>query len=348
VDGDQSNKTVLQFFRMQLVAAPLQEVWFSTTGGFHPGSWQPPTNFVSAGDLVSMTGRVVKRNEELTAHLGIMPVVPDLGLDAVDLLPGGEVVFSAETDVFSETLGPLAQGDALSDRGRVVGHFSDLIAAFQPQPPVPDAGLDAIQILESGEVLFSIRTNLFSEKLGAELGRGDLLSNAGQVVRHNADLLSRFHPIDPKPDYGLDALYLWPGGEIWFSTEDSFQDLQLGTVLSGDLLTDQGAIVFRNQELMALFAPIEDVLQFGLDALYVVTDATPPAVAPRILSVMPDAVGGGWVIRCDGVGRAFRLEAASDVRGPWLAASPIVPDQRWIEPPAPNGASRSFYRVRQW
>src|SRR5207249_8119820 len=47
----------------------------------------------------------------------------------------------------------------------------------------------------------------------------------------------------------------------------------------------QGFVVFRNLELTAAFAPVEHPADFGLDALYIVTDAIPPAPAPRIDSI---------------------------------------------------------------
>ena len=53
-----------------------------------------------------------------------------VGLDAVDVLPQGEIAYSTTQDVWSETLGALAQGDLLSNRGRVVQRNADLIRAF--------------------------------------------------------------------------------------------------------------------------------------------------------------------------------------------------------------------------
>ena len=57
------------------------------------------------GDLLSSAGRVVRRNNDLTRNLGLMPIAPDVGLDAVDIIAGGEILFSINQDVFSETLG---------------------------------------------------------------------------------------------------------------------------------------------------------------------------------------------------------------------------------------------------
>ena len=112
----------IEYFRLWLEAAPIREIWFSAVSGLTPsGALGPvqPTR-VSPGDLISSTGRIVKRNAELTQHLGIMPAVPDLGLDAVDVLPGGEIVFSTEQDDFSETLGrQLQHADLLSHLRRI-------------------------------------------------------------------------------------------------------------------------------------------------------------------------------------------------------------------------------------
>jgi hypothetical protein len=151
-------------------------------------------------------------------------------------------------------------------------------------------GLDAAHFVTasaSREIYFSIETDLFSERLGMTLQRGDLLSSYGRVVKRNHELLARFHP-PPTPgpvprDYGLDALYLWPGGEIWFSVEEGFMDEQLGMILPGDLLSDQGRVVMRNLELLAAFAPIEDLADFGLDAVFVVTEAAP--ISPGITAM---------------------------------------------------------------
>lgn len=278
---EQTNGTFIQVFQLDLAAAPVREIWFSTVSGFTSGYYgQPPTNHVSAGDLISVSGRIVKRNHELIGRLGIMPIAPDIGLDAVDVLPSGEIALSVEEDIFSETLGPLQHGDLLSSQGRILHSNQDLLARFVPQPPAPDVGLDAVQVLDHGEVLFSIETNIFSERLGVTLRRGDLLSNTGQVLRTNQQLLVRFHPSNPAKDYGLEALYVWPHGEIWFSTEEGFQDQMLGPILPGDLMSDLGHVVFRNLELLNAFAPVEDLADFGLDALFIVTDAATPAAPP--------------------------------------------------------------------
>jgi hypothetical protein len=344
---DQTNGTPLQTFTLELAAAPLREIWFSTTHDFHAGIWPGPTNFVSAGDFVSSAGHIVKRNEDLAARLGVMPVVPDLGLDAVDILPGGEIAFSIEQDIFSETLGPLQHGDLLSACGRIISRNQDLTRAFVILPPVPDVGLDAVHAQDDGEVYFSIETPIVTGT-GARLGQGDLLSSRGVVVKSNSQLLARFHPPPIPKDFGLDAIYVWPSGEIWFSLEEGFQDDMLGPILPGDLLSDQGYVVYRNLELMSAFAPLEDLHDFGLDALFIVTDALAPAPPPRITRITAHRATGHVSLEWEGGGRVFQVERAVDVVGPYLPVSAISVDLMFDHAGVLNRQTLGFYRVRQW
>lgn len=348
----QTHGTDFQTFTLKIEAAPVREIWFSTKHGFHPGVQPPYTNYVSPGDLVSTTGRIIKRNQELTARLGMMPSPdpPDLGLDAVDVLPGGEIAFSIEHDVFSEALGPLHHGDLLSNRGRVVARNQDLIRAFMIMPPVPDVGLDAVQVLDSGEILFSIESEIFSGTAG-QLRRGDLLSNRGVVVRTHDALLARFHPPPIPHDWGLDAIYVWPSGELWFSLEEGFTDDVLGPIQPGDLLSDQGQIIYRNLALLDAFAPVEDLADFGLDALFVVNDATEPppdAPEPRCSVSSFNASTGDVSLHWEGAGRTFQIEKVTNILGPWRPLSPIVTEPPVIDPGALRNAPQGFYRLRQW
>jgi hypothetical protein len=137
----ETNGTLLQTFSLQLFAAPVREIWFSTLRSFTSTNRNTPTNKISAGDLLSTRGRVVKRNIDLVGRLGVMPGVPDLGLDALDVTARGEILFSIPVDVFSETLGPIQHGDLLSNRGAIVRRNQDLLAAFKPASSA-DAGLD--------------------------------------------------------------------------------------------------------------------------------------------------------------------------------------------------------------
>jgi hypothetical protein len=70
-------------------------------------------------------------------------------------------------------------------------------------------------------------------------------------------LLAIFHPAVTNRDFGVDAFQLLPGGEIWFSVEEGFTDIWLGTEQAGDLLSSFGHRVFSNRELVAAFAPAD-------------------------------------------------------------------------------------------
>lgn len=335
----------LQVFYMHIVAAPVREIWFSTGVGLTSGSLNQR---VSAGDLLSHTGRIVKTNQELVGRLGIMPMVPDLGLDAFDVAPGGEALFSIEENIFSETLGPLQHGDILSDKGRIVRRNQDLISPFGPMLPIPHVGLDAVQMMKDGEILFSIEGDVFSEKLGVCLGRGDIPSEKGTVFRTNKELLAKLEPSNLQGDAGLDALHVWPNGEIWFSTEISFESKKFGHVGQGDLLSDGGWIIFRNLDILQPFAPLEDLADFDFDALFLVTDdegANRPLTQAQIVV---DAESGDVSIEWLSDSKVFQVERADEPGGPYFPSGFIFPGTDFLDPAAALGKTRSFYRIREW
>ncbi len=277
---------VIKAFEIGLPPPPV-DLWFSTEVGFHAGRISPASTSsvaISPGDLLSRRGHIVRRNRELTARLGIMPIAPDLGLDAAATGPKGEVWFSFEEEsgqIWSETLGRyLKPGDLLSEAGYVVRTNEQLLAAFGRMPPVSDAGLDAAALVADKGIFFSVETGFFSESLGTYVWPGDLLSDRGKVVLTNRQLLQNFKIVDmtmgPMPaDYGLDAVVPRPNGEIWFSTERGFQiqrpdsTTQFQWIDDGDLLSTRGYVVARNRDLLSAFAPVEDLASFGLDAVTV-------------------------------------------------------------------------------
>jgi len=342
----QTNGTLLQTFSLHLFAAPLREVWFSTAKGFVCTNRPAPGNAISPGDLLSNRGRVVRRNVELVNWLGVMPPVPDLGLDDVQVTRRGEILFSIPAPVWSETLGQINDGDLLSSRGAIVRRNQQLLAAFGPSSAArPDAGLDAVQVLPDGEILFSLRSNVVVSPT-LTLGRGDALSDRGKVFRTNRELLANFHPAVTNHDYGLDALQVLPGGEIWFSVEEGFTDSQLGPIEAGDLLSSLGHRVFGNRQLLAAFAPADPAQDYGLDAMFAVTDFKPGALPPRIVDVRRS--GGSIRVEWDGDGDVFQLEHAPGLSGPWTPCSPIVPDTSYDGAGDLTGNGAGFYRIQQW
>ncbi len=289
-DGTLSMK--IKAFEVPLPPPPI-DLWFSTEVGFHAGRLSPASIdavAISPGDLLSRRGHIVRTNHELTARLGFMPIVPDLGLDAVALGPKGDVWFSFEEEygpMWSERLARYIQhGDLVSEHGFVVRTNEELLAAFRRMPPVCDAGLDAVSRTPDKGLLFSTEAGFFSESLGRKVSHGDLLSDRGRVVMTNQQLLRNFKIVDPtlRPapfDYGLDVVILRANGEIWFSTETGFNvqrpddTQQVRWIDDGDLLSTRGYVVARNLDLLSAFAPIEDLASFGLDAAVLVV---PPVI----------------------------------------------------------------------
>lgn len=329
---------------LHLAAAPMHELWFSTAHGFTPADPNRPRG--TAGDLLSSSGRVVRSAHELLQRLGLMPPTPALGIDAFDVALGGDVLFSLNESTFSETMGAIQHGDLLSETGQRLFLNQQLMAPFGLVFNALDLGLDALHVRDDGEVLFSITMDMDSPKAGP-LHRGDLLSNRGVKVSSYEQLLSQFHPLDAK-DYGLDAVYVWPSGEVWFSTEDGFQDRELGAIQHGDLLSDQGYIVIRNLDLLGPFQPVEDLADFGLDGLYVVTDAIEPARAPVLKAPMFRANDGSVTLQWSGAGRVFQLLKARFITGPWHAASPIVPGHVYVDFQVPADDPMAYYQLMQW
>jgi hypothetical protein len=337
----------LRVYTMHLIAAPVREIWFSTTSGFTTGTPEDGLEYVSAGSLLSNSGHVVKSNSELLDKLGLMPVLPDVGLNAVDIAPGGDLLFSIENGVHSETLGELQHGDLLSDGGRIVRRNQDLTARFVIGPPVPDVGLDAVQMMPDKELLFSIEEDIFSEGLGSMLRKGDLLSDKGVVHRTNEQLLEKFKPVKGQGDVGLDAIHVWPNREIWFSTEIGFQSETLGPIADGHLLSDNGSIIFRNLELLERFAPLEKRTDFGLDAMFLVVEDYLAASSVREMKLTVEGVSRDLRIEWRGDGKVFQLEQADDPAGPYLPLSPINTKTLCIDPAALS-KNKSFYRILEW
>jgi len=340
----QTNGNTAQTFLLQLLAAPVREIWFSTERDFVSTNRSSPTNRISAGDLISNRGRVVKRNRELVGRLGVMPVVPDLGLDAVHVAPRGEILYSIPQNVFSESQGLIQHGDLLSDRGPIVRRNQSLLAAFKVATST-DAGLDAVQVMPNGETWFSIRSNVVVNA-AQTLGRGDILSDQGRVVLTHRELIANFQPATSNRDFGLDALQVLPGGEIWFSVEEGFVDNRLGPIAGGDLLSSRGCRVFRNEDLVRAFAPDDPKVDYGLDGVFVVTDTCSPKPPPRITrwDRMHDSLRFDW----EGEGAVFQLESAPGSEGPWSPCGQILPGLTGDAASDGTNSGTRVYRVRQW
>ncbi|MBN2533668.1 MAG: hypothetical protein JXB88_12290 [Spirochaetales bacterium] len=292
---DNSSETNSPQYIIHLVAVPVPSFSFSTSHSFTSGTLGRQVN---NGDLLSAEGRILCTNSDLIREFNLYPTFAEqkVGLDAVIgpfpvPSPDGSalkpfVLFSTDIDILAEE--DPGQGDILSNLGQVLKRNHELIAPFSPMPPIPDMGLDALAIViksaigpDTGEesaisplkriVVFSTKEGFFSEKLGVYISPGDLLATDGTIYRTNKELFLNFNPVSVSTDRSIDidAVHILSNGEVWFSTATSFKDSNLGYIGHGDLLSENGRRIMRNRDILALFAPLEDLDDFGLDSISV-------------------------------------------------------------------------------
>ncbi len=345
----QTQVDLVQFFSIQIAAAPLRDLWFTTTQPFFSTNLNAR---VLTGDLLSQEGRLLRRRSQVVSQFGFAPSPEGYPIQSVGLAPGAEVQFSLTQDVFSETRNKTYHtGDLLSDKGYVLLTNQELINNFAPQVPGPNVGLDALQVAGGGELLFSVASNFVSERIG-QISAGDLLSyrptpggGTNRLVATSQQLISAFTPVTQGDDPGLDAVYVWPNGDIWFSTERDFNSQTLGPLSNGDLLCNGGYVVFRSAELLSNFAPSDEATNAGLNGLYIVTDAVVSLGGPQFTGI--NKSNAAVVLQYSGTGRAFQVERSPDVQGPYSPAAGITPDLFFTDPGAETNAP-SFFRLRQW
>jgi hypothetical protein len=337
------NPTFTRVLHLHLESMPIQDLWFSTRSGFTAERPGPKPQSVSPADVLSVSGRVVVSHGDLADSLGLVDPPSAVNVDALEVTTGGELWTSFNADLTSKSLGVLHHGDLVSSPSRRVKSYRDFAAAVAPEPPSPDLGLDAVQAWEGDDWVFSIRDTTFSETLGDWVGRGDVMTTRGIRVASFQELLKGFDPVKPEVDPGLDALWVWPSGEVWFSTEEGVELSGGRFLLEGDLLSSRGEVVFRNLELVSRFAPLEDAASFGLDSLTVVSDVLEAPVPAPTLTIRSE--GGVLVLSWTRPGRFFQLESAPGPGGPFVPVGGIgLEGDRRL--PAPGEAT--CFRVRQW
>lgn len=335
----QLNSTFTHRYEVGLAAAPLKEIWFSLEHDLVASAAPPGQMLISRGDVISLD-RIIKRGADLIAPFAPTDPFADVGTDALEVRPGGEIYFSSNDNFSSGTLGAIGNGDLLSDKGAVIARNSELMSAFQIGSGEGDVGLDAVRV-GSEEVLFSIGRSVVSGKIGALLGRGDLLSSKGEIIKTGQQLISALNPFTVDGDYGLDALYIWPSGEIWFSVNDPFGTPQ-GQVDPGDIVSDQGYIVFKNRDLVSNFAPAQPDQDYGLDALWIVTDLTEASAPIRFTKI--ELAAGKVNLTWEGPAGNYQVESSTSVTGPYTPASPVVDGFSWSDTTV---GQAEFYRLKK-
>jgi len=226
----------------------------------------------------------------------------------------------------------------------------DLIGKFQPTAPLPaSVGLEAVQVMNDGQVYFSVQNEFGSKTLGLVLHPGDLLSDNGTIVKTGPQLLAAFNPANPTNDYGLKTVFVWPSGEIWFATRDGFHNTNGILFSAGDLLSDQGYLVYSNAELLSGFAALESPADLGLDALFVVSDVASTAFPTSLgIPAVTNQPPASLVLQRTKGDRVFQLEAAAGASGLFLPIGPITTDSLFTDPGALTNQTLRFYRLHEW
>jgi hypothetical protein len=133
------------------------------------------------------------------------------------------------------------------------------------------------------------------------------------------------------------------------STRDGFYNTNGILFGPGDLLSDQGYLVYSNAELLSGFATLESPADLGLDALFVVSDVASASLAtflsiPGVTNEPPASL----VLQRNKGDRVFQLEAATKLTGPFLPIGPITTDALFTYPGALTNQMQRFYRLHEW
>ncbi|MEM7029927.1 MAG: hypothetical protein AAF629_10215 [Chloroflexota bacterium] len=217
--------------------AACEDLAFSTEEDFVTQGPLPPDGnaIISDGDLLGKNHAVCARNQMLLAHWGTLP---DLGLDAVDVLDTekGIVLFSTE---LNDPEDRFTNGDLLSLTGIVIPN-SALLIQFDL---AMDLGLDALHMTGDSAAIAGFLNDVQQIPRETWLAQPTLLT-------------------DYLTEYSID---------IWFSTEATAPDKSVVPFLDGDLLSARTGTVVMSQDQM-LSVPIPAGLpnrgvDFGLDGV---------------------------------------------------------------------------------
>lgn len=239
----QADRPALAVGRDQL--AQCRTAAFSTEQSFYMQDGEPVdgNRWISDGDLLAPAGFVCARNADLTQVFS--PTggrLPDLGLDAADVLNVDDYLVAFSTDIDGPN-NAFKSGDLLITNGAIIPNIA-LVAPFfaaVSQPPY-DVGLDEVKLVGSED---NIRAFIDFAK---EVPRAAWLESPGRL----RDELTR---------YKID---------IWFSVEETALTPNFTPIfLDGDLLAATGSIIVHQGDFFPLAIPAglpTRGVDFGLDA----------------------------------------------------------------------------------
>jgi hypothetical protein len=107
-------------------------------------------------------------------------------------------------------------------------------------------------------------------------------------------------------------------------------------------------VVYRNFDLVAPFQPTEDLLDFGLDALFVFTDTVEQTASAHIPRVCLDPASQSLTVTPPSADGLYQLERAASVAGPWVPLGPVTSAPSFSDGGALTNFPAAFYRLRAW
>ena len=334
VRQDTTNATI---YTIDIRAAPFHDIWISSAVDFRASAFPDAANLIRGGDLLSIDGRVIRRNAGLLVQFGPL-VVNDYGLDAVSLAAGGGLAIS------THDFGTLRDGDillpTLARRINYKEIFTNAIASSMSDP-----GIDGLQFTSPTSFYFSVKHNATYapdstttlQLRDADIWWTDVQTHELRLVHSREELFAfaEYQPWLKDAQVGIDAFYIWPSGEVWFSLRSSW-------TAHTAIYSSDGYGVFTDTFVFQAFKPSIDP---GLDAFLVITDlASPPATASS-LSVTLSATN--VVLQWPQGAGAYQVEAATELSTAFKAISPVTANATFTDVLKQSAAHR-FYRIRQW
>lgn len=326
-------------YTIEIRAAPFHDLWISPAIDFRANALPAAANMIHSGDLLSLDGRIIKRNAELLAPYS--PFTPgDYGLDAVALAPEGGLAFS--THAFAS----IRDGAIFLPTLRNPITYTDIFTNAAASA-ITDPGIDGLQFTSPTSVYFSVKrdtTYSIPNSTPITLRDGDiwwtdLQTHELRRSRSREELFAfpDYQPWLVDPSVGIDAFYIWPSGEVWFSLRSSW-------TAHTAIYSSDGYAVFTDTFVFESFKAGADP---GLDAFLVITDLATPTVAPPIMEPANNPATGDLTLRWRGAGAAYLVESALQISGPFQSVSPVTANQTFVLSITNAGASQ-FFRVRQW
>lgn len=326
-------------YTIDIRAAPFRDIWISPAIDFRANALPAGANMIHSGDLVSLDGRIIKRNAELLAAYGSLTPA-DCGLDAVALAPGGGLAFS--THAFASVPDSAIFMPAFRNPISYTDIFTNAVATAMTDP-----GIDGLHFTSPASFYFSVKrdaTYSIPNTAPITLRDGDiwwtdLQTHELRRSRSREELFAfpDYQPWLVDPSVGIDAFYIWPSGEVWFSLRSSW-------TAHTAIYSSDGYPVFTDTFIFESFKPATDP---GLDAFLVITDLTSTESAPPFIQPANISPTGDLTLHWQGAGGAYLVERASKISGPFESLSPITANQTFVFS-MPTTNAGEFFRVRQW